>query len=108
MGAAGLTVGPLAARTAFPYTTLACVLLIVGAATYVGVCQRGKHHLTHHRAALRAAAGSPLAATDLTCHWVAAREAAGRRGAASNLLDARLWPSSLQRGLAITGSFPIA
>lgn len=57
MGAAGLPVGPLAARATFPYTTLACVLLIVGAATYVGVCQRGKHHLTHHRAASRAAAG---------------------------------------------------
>lgn len=59
MGAASVPLSPLAARAAFPYTTLACVLLIVGAATYVGVCQRGKQHLTHRRAAFCTPAGGP-------------------------------------------------
>lgn len=32
---------PLAVATTLPFTTMACLLLIVGTATYVGVCQRG-------------------------------------------------------------------
>lgn len=78
MGAASVPLGPLAARAAFPYTTLACVLLIVGAATYVGVCQRGKPHLPDRRPPCAQLLGLGTAAVGQARGWVAARQGCGR------------------------------
>ncbi|KAI7842833.1 hypothetical protein COHA_003579 [Chlorella ohadii] len=67
MGAASAPLSPLAARAAFPYTTLACVLLIVGAATYVGVCQRGELAMCPAWTASAARSAAAAAAAARSC-----------------------------------------
>ena len=39
------TMRPFGQRTGVAFSTMACILLIVGSATYLGVCQRGELEL---------------------------------------------------------------
>ena len=41
----GLAMRPSGQRTGAAFSTVACILLIVGSATYLGVCQRGELEL---------------------------------------------------------------
>lgn len=67
---------PPAVATTLPFTTLACLLLIVGTATYVGVCQRGGSRAICHGGA---GPGTGRAAR-LPTRLKQLRHAAGRPG----------------------------